>query len=230
MSARAFELIDNSSFRVGERVVSCHFCDPPFDGKYSYLADATSDERDDIVQHLFVHDFRHVRPSDLPNGISINIQRPKTEFRQVNFAEIKKVNDQSELIIVLCFDYADWHLPFNLQNFAKAYCDALLRHLDNAFQVNIDQTEVGLFISCSVAVSPETTYLSAYREADGQVLAIYRTCLENIYKYPHLTKETKSPQADDTAGARWWFRYVIVPVLGSGAVAAIAAGLMAFLK
>lgn len=229
MPAPVFEIIDNSSFRVGERVVSCHFCDPPFDGKYRYIAEGTSNERDSIGQHLFVHDFRDVRPSDLPNGISVNIQFPKSEFRQINFAEIKKANDQSELIIVLCFDYADWYLPINLHNFAERYCDALLRHVEGAIESHIDQSDPGLFINCLILVTPDTDYLSAYRKAVSQILATYRKCLEDIYKQP-AAKEAKPTQAKDTSGAKWWFQYVIVPILGSGAVAAIAAGLIALVK
>jgi len=229
MSAPAFELINNETFRVGERVVSCHFSDPPFDGKYRYLAECTSNERDRICQHLFVHDFRDVRPSDLPNGISIAIQYPRSDFRQINFAEIKKANDQSELTVVLSFDYLDWHLPINLLNFAERYRDALLLRVENALECHIDHSEPGLFISCSISVTPDTDYFSAYRKAVNQTLATYRKCLEEIYKEP-LAKEVKVAQANDTGGAKWWFQYVVVPILGSGAVAAVAAGLIALLK
>ena len=229
MSTPAFELIDNQTFRIGERVVSCHFMDPPFEGKYRYLADTTSDERDRICQHLFVHDFREVHPSDLPNGISINIYSPRSDFRQIDFVKIKKANDQSELIIVLCFDYVDWHLPINLQNFAERYRDALLHHVDSALECNIDHSDLGLFINCSISVAPDIDYMSAYSKAVSQTLATYRKCLENIYT-PSSSKEAKPLQADDSAGAKWWFRYVIAPILGSGAVAAIAAGLIALVK
>lgn len=230
MAVPAFELIDNLTFRFGERVVSGHFSDPPLHGKYRYLADGTSDERNGICQQLFVHDFRDVRPVDLPNGISITLQRPRSEFCQVNFAEIKKSDDRSELVIILCFDYVDWHLPINLQNFSERYCDSLLRQVDGAIESHIDQADVGLFINCSIAVAPDVTYLAAYRKADSQILATYRKCLEDLYKKQPTTYETKPRQIDDSTGAKWWFRYVIVPVVGSGAVAAIAAGLMAFVK
>lgn len=231
MTAPAFELIDKSTFRVGDKVLSGHFCDPPLDGRYRYVTDGTSDERDRICQHLFVHDFRDVRPSDLPNGISINIQNPKSEFRQVNLVEIRKVEDQSELAIVLSFDYADWHLPLNLQYFAERYRDALLQQVDNARSCDVDQSDVGLFINCSIVVTPDINYLSAYRKADVQVLAAYRKCLADIYRQQHSTKEETAPaQVEDSVGAKWWFRYVIVPVIGSGTVAAIAAGLVALLK
>lgn len=229
MPTPAFELIDNKTFRVGERVVGCHFMDPPFNGRYRYIADTTSDERDRIGQHLFVHDFREVRPSDLPNGISIHIQAPRSDFRQICFAEIKKVNDQSELIITLSFNYVDWHLPINLQHFAERYRSALLHHVDSALECSIEHSGPGIFVNCSISVAPDTDYLSAYEKAANQILASYRKCLEDIYK-PPSRNEAKQPQAGDTAGAKWWFRYVIVPILGSGAVAAIAAGLIALAK
>lgn len=223
MPQTTFELIDNETFRVGERVVSCHFMDPPFSGKFRYLADTTSDKRDQIVQHLFIHDFREVHPSDLPNGISISIYSPRSDFRQISSAAIKKANDQSELIISQCFDYGDWHLPINLQHFAERYRDALLHQVEAAFECQVEYSEPGLFIICSISVSPDSDYLSVYGKATSQILAIYRECVENIYK-PVSRKEVKPLRTDDTAGAKWWFRYVIVPLLGSSAVAAIAAG------
>lgn len=230
MTIPVFEIIDKASFRVGDKLLSGHSCDPPLDGKYRYAMEGTSNERDRIVQHLFIHDFREVRPVDLPNGVSIHISNPKSEFRQVNFAEIKKINDQSELTIILCFDYVDWHLPLNLQHFAERYSGTLLRQVDSAIRCDIDQTEVGLFINCSIVVAPETNFLSAYRKADAQILAIYRKCLADIYTQQHPTKEIVTTQAKDNDGSKWWFRYVIVPIIGSGTVAAIAASLMALLK
>lgn len=231
MAAPVFELIDNSTFRFGDRVVSGHFSDPPFHGKCRYLVDGTSDERDRISQKLFVHDFIDIRPADLPNGISITLQRPRSEFRQVNFAEIKKIDDKSVLVIILCFDYVDWHLPINLQHFSERYRDSLLRQVDSAVESHIDQADFGLFVICSISVASDVTFLAAYRKADSQILAAYRKCLEDLYKtLPAKKNETKPAKTDDSEGAKWWFRYVIVPVVGSGAVAAIAAGLMAFVK
>ncbi|MCK6393617.1 hypothetical protein [Zoogloea sp.] len=230
MAAPVFELIDNSTFRFGERVVSGHFSDLPFHGKYRYVVEGTSDERARIPQQLFFHDFIDIRPADLPNGISITLQRPRSEFRQVNFAEIKKVDDQSVLVIILCFDYVDWHLPINLQLFSERYRDSLLRQVDSAVEAHIDQADFGLFINCSISVASDVTFLAAYRKADSQILATYRKCLEDLYKTQPAKNETKPAKTDDSEGAKWWFRYVIVPVVGSGAVAAIAAGLMAFVK
>jgi hypothetical protein len=229
MTVSAFEMIGNESFRIGDRVVSCHFSDQPSNGKYRYYADVTSDERDKICQHLFVHDFRDVYPSDLPNGISINIQSPRSDFRQVSYAEITKVNDKSELTIVICFDFLDWHLPINLVSFAERYRDALLCRVDGALRCHIDQSEPGLFVVCSTSVTPDQNYLSSYRAVVRQALSTYRKCLENIYQQP-ASEGVAPPQVTDTVGARWWVRYVVVPILGSGAVAAIAAGLISILK
>lgn len=211
-------------------MLSCSYCAPPFDGKYRYLADGTSDERDNVYQHLFIHDFRDTRPTDLPNGILITIINPKSEFRQVNFAKIRKVDDRSELIIVLCFDYPDWHLPVSLPLFAESYCEALNQQVEGAIQSDIEHSDIGLFISCAISVPPSTNFWSAYQKANGQILSVYRKCLADIYKRQHQPTYKAQPLGDESSGAKWWFRYVIVPVLGSGAVAAVAAGLVALWK
>lgn len=230
MISSTFELIDQTTYRVGGRELSCSYCEPPFKGKYRYIADGTSDERDTIGEHLFIHDFRDTRPTDLPNGISITIFKPKSEFRQVDFAKIHKFSDRSELSVVLCFDYADWHLPVSLPHFLESYREALLQQVEHVTQTFIEQSDVGFFLSCSVVVQPDEDFWSTYQQAVSQVLAIYRKCLAELYGERHQTKPKMVTKNDENSGAKWWFRYVVVPVLGSGAVAAIAAGLMAFVK
>lgn len=233
MTHPPFELVSESKFRIGERIVSGHFCDPPANGKWKYVIEANSDERHHIGQLLFVHDFSDVRPTDLPNGISIVIQGPKSDFGQVSFADIKKINDKSELTVVLNFDYVDWHLPLNLQHFVESFRDALIQQVDHANNCHIDHRDIGLSVDCSVGVDPDTNYFSAFKKVDAQVLATYRKCLSDIYKQQHVPKLepiTVSRPDEAASGARWWVRYVIVPVIGSGAVAALAAGLIALLK
>lgn len=132
-------------------------------------------------------------------------------------------------IVVLYFDHADWHLHINLQHFAARYRDALLRQVDNAIECHIDHSDPGMYINCAISVAPDMDYLSAYRNAVSQILATYRKCLEDIYKQP-LVRKLKVAQANNIGGAKWWFRYVIVPIWGSGAVTAVAASLIAMLK
>lgn len=233
MTSSAFEILSESTFRVGDKAIAGHFCDPPERGKWKYAIEATSDERSRNGQHLFVHDFREVRPVDLPNGISIVIQSPKSEFRQVGFAEINKINDRSELIVTITFDYADWHHPLNLQHFAERYCDAWRQDVAQATNCHIDRSEIGLYINCSIQVSPEVDYLSAYQKIDAQVLAVYRKCLSEVstQNTQPKTDAPSTPVGERTdSGAKWWVRYVIVPVIGSGAVAALVAAIVALLK
>lgn len=229
MTSSVFEPIDKSSFRIGDKIVAGHVCDPPF-GKIKFIIEGTSDRRDPVSQHLFINDLSYIYPADLPNGTSIHIQNPQSDFQEVNSVEFIKSDDQSKLTIALCFNYIDWHFPINLHHFAERYINALLHKVYGAIECNVEQCEPGLFINCCLSVAPYLTLSLAYRKADSQVLATYRMCLADIYSTPTPTKEHALPQSEDSAGAKWWFRYVIVPVLGSGAVAAIAAGLMALLK
>jgi hypothetical protein len=143
--------------------------------------------------------------------------------------QIQKANDRSELTIILSFDYSDWHLPVNLINFLENYRGTLIEELNGAIKCDIEPNEIGAHINCSISVAPEFDYFSVYQKASGQVLATYRKCLQNIYQEP-VTREQIVEKTNETAGAKWWFQYVVVPILGSGAVAALAAGLIALLK
>lgn len=230
MDSSTFKLVNQTTYRVGGRELSCSYCNPLFKGKFRYIADGTSDERDSVADHLFIHDFCDTHPTDLPNGISITIVSPKSEFRQVDFARIEKVEDKAELTITLGFLYADWHLPISLPHFLERYRDALLRQVGNASQANIENSEVGFFLSCAVVVQPSVDFWSAYQESTSQILSTYRKCLAELFGERQQPKAATIQKSEGISGARWWFQYVIVPVLGSGAVAAIAAGLMAFVK
>lgn len=231
MADAAFELIPQSKVRIEGRILSINYCDPPLEGKYRYLMDGTSDERDKICQHVFVHEFRNIFPTDLPNGFSLTIEQPRSDFRQINSVNIKKLDDLSKLVVTLYFSFSDWHLPLNLSHFAEAYCSSLRENVENETDTYVEPDNLGVYVCCGVSVSSTTSFFSAYRKAEAQILATYRTCLADVYKpAASLKKDTKQVPSVDVSGAKWWVKYVIVPVLGSGSVAAIAAGLMALLK
>lgn len=230
MTPRAFELLDDCHVRIADKTFRCHYATSQLDGKPAYSIEGTSDERNGLAQRIFIHDFRDICPTDLPNGISVIIDRPKSTFKQLNFANLTKADDRTEIELVITFYFSDWHLPINLQNFAAKYCEAMLGSIENIIEADFFVEDVSVMVTCRVSIKPTTTFLVAYRNAADQILTTYRNCLESLY-IPTPTSGSKSPKAsDDSTGTKWWFRYVIVPILGSGAVAAIAAALIALLK
>lgn len=231
MTTPAFEFLSEEQARIGDAIVKVYRCNPPLDGKWKFSIEATSDDRDTIVQKLRLHELRDVRPPDIPNGTAIMIQRPRTEFRELQFADIRKIDDRSEMHVTMVFDFIDWHLPISLQHFAKSYCDAMLKLVEGATSTHIAATEAGLFITCEVAVPPITNFWAAFQNIDTQVLATYRKCIADTYiPKSEMPVQTQAPQLTDAHGARWWIRYVLVPIVGSGTFAAVIAGLMAFLN
>ena len=231
MTSTSFEILENKRIRIGSQLLDMHLSSPPLDGKWKYIIEATSDTRDKIVQHLNMHQLGDIYPTDLPNGISISISSPKTEFRAIQFADIKKLDDQSELRVTMIFDFVDWHLPVNLQHFGENYRDAMLVEVKEALLAEITTTEFGLFITCGVRVPPKTNYLDAYRKINTQVLTTYRKCIADTYKSKDIKVINSRPlQKSDSTGLKWWVRYVLVPVIGSGAFAAVIAGLITFFK
>lgn len=201
--------------------------DPPFEGKWRYLISGEGHERAQPGHHLSPHNLRGLRPSDVPNGLSLSIYRPKSYFRPLSSFELKKVDDESHISVSVDLSFADWHLPKNLRDFADDYRSVLLSGLSNLVSVTIDQDEVGYSLTCIVKVPPAEDFFAAYTNLAQEVSAAYRQALAELVQ-PSATTQSTSPT--DSHGPRWWIRYVVVPVLGSGAVAAAVTAVIALLR
>lgn len=229
MGDSAFELVGNTSIRIEDKQYSCHWIEKPVEGKYHFLLEGTSDKRDKLMQHLFVHDFINVFPADLPNGIQVTFCYPKYEFRNVSFAYIRKYENSSSLSITLEFIYSDWHFPLSLQHFADIFCEKLRHRIDGIIEAEIESEEsVGLFVSCKVSARPNVSFWDAYKKLEAQLLATYRSCLDETSVRNTPILEVSAVQSQEESAARWWIRNVVVPLIGSGAVAAIVAAFWHF--
>ena len=212
---------------VGDAQVRMHTMEPPFEGKWRYLVSGEGHEGSHPEHHLSPHNLRGLRPSDVPNGLSLSIYRPKSSFRLLSSFELRKLDDESQISVNVDLAFADWHLPKNLRDFVDDYRSALLRGLTNLVNVTIDQDEVGYSLTCAVKVSPSGDFFAAYTSLAEEVLAAYRQALAELVR-PSAPIQPTSPT--DGHGPRWWIRYVVVPILGSGAVAAAVTAVVALLR
>ncbi|WP_143599070.1 hypothetical protein [Variovorax boronicumulans] len=212
---------------VGDAQVRMHTMEPPFEGKWRYLVSGEGHEGADLDHRLAPHNLRGLRPTDVPNGLSLSIYRPKSSFHLLSSFALRKLDDESQISVNVDLAFADWHLPMNLRDFADDYRALLLKVLTNAVNVTIDQDEVGYSLTCSVKVPPSNDFFAAYGSLADEVLAAYRKALAELVR-PSKSTHVASPT--DAHGPRWWIRYVVVPVLGSGAVAAAVTTVLAFLR
>lgn len=152
------------------------------------------------------------------------IERPRSEFKNTTSAHFKHISTGHEISQDIYFDYADWHLPLNIIDFA----DLLKRELENGpsklAQVRIYKSDVSVYLICIAAISGNDDLYVKFKEINASIMRAYRTCLHSLTK-PPTTEGTR--HKDDTNGVKWWVRYVAVPLVGSGAFAALVAWFVA---
>jgi len=134
--------------------------------------------------------------------------------------------------VTVDLNFADWHLPGNLRDFADTYRSAVLDAITGPAGVHIEQNEAGYSLECTAVVLPSTDLYDAYQALAEEVLIAYRKALAHLVKPAGTDPKgnAAATPATDTHGPRWWIRYVLVPVQGSGAVAAAATTVLALLK
>lgn len=201
--------------------------EPPFEGKWRYLVNGDGHERAHSGHHLSPYNLRGLRPIDVPNGLSLSIYRPKSSFRLLNSFELRKLDDECQISVTVDLAFADWHLPKNLRDFVDDYRSSLSKVVTNLVNVTADQDEVGYSLTCAVKVSPLEDFFAAYTNLAEEVLVAYRQALADLVR-PNAPMQPISPT--DGHGPRWWIRYVVVPIIGSGAVAAVVTAIVALLR
>lgn len=223
MANTQFEIIDNKNIRIGDTVVSAFYHKPPL-GNIVYSVESTSNHREKALQYLSVYNFQQITPVALPNGIAISISNPGSEFPYVVSADIVKADDKVKVTLVMDLLYRDWHLPFNLVHFVEQYEDKLRTTVTNFLGTQNIKMEASFIISCTVSVDTTKTILDAYNQLDRELQKIYRKCLSDITAPVHF-EGSKAIPSDET-GFKWWIKYVIVPIVGSGTFAGVLALLL----
>nr|WP_294841133.1 hypothetical protein [uncultured Methylotenera sp.] len=221
MSNPKFEIINSKEIRIGERVLSYHQHTPPLNDNTIYSIDASANSSDTHTQKLYPYDFNGIKPTDFPNGLSISLTISQSEFSNVCFFLVSKMNDQAEISIIVDLLFKEWHLPISLSHFTEIYKSALFEVVTNISDVEIELTDVGYFVIAKTKVLTNSTIGSAYIKLSKEVLFAYRKSLASLTNIDKPYKNLSSTPTDNI-GLRWWIRYVVVPIIGSGTfVAAI---------
>jgi hypothetical protein len=226
-----FELLVPDRVRIGDVELRAHYNADAGKGEDRYVVEATASPHKSYAQRFALHELRHLTPADLPNGFYMSVESveyAKLKFRDIHFLTLSKHDDKLRVRLTIALDHADWHLPVNLTNFAELYVDAL----SQSITAEMDRGDYGVSIVGSVIAPPDTNLFKTTSDLAETCLRKYRECIASGYSSTiGKTKVAPSPGgASDVAGSKWWMRYVVVPLLGSGAFAAAIAGLVALLK
>jgi hypothetical protein len=232
-----FELLSSGRVRIGQAELKIHVDDDVAADDDRYVIEATADLKQKFGQYFPPHGLQAVRPTDLPNGLYLAIERlesGRSTFRNLHHLTLRKRGDQVTLNLYIYFEHLDWHLPESIATFAERYADALVAasQLGASASTHIQDTGVG--VDLLLFAPPNRDIYSTYRDAADSCLLQFRSCVAQGYKTPKtndsdpLTKTTPKTESADSSGTKWWVRYVLVPLLGSGAFAAVIAALIAF--
>jgi hypothetical protein len=227
----AFELLGSGKVRLGSNELKAYYLDRVDGDGARYVIEVSADMHQQHMQHLAPHGLREIYPRDLPNGFYLSMERldaTRSFFRNVHFLTILKKDDCLNLGLVISFDHTDWHLPISLAAFSDQYVAALE---ETPAKARVVQSEYGVDITCSFAVAPNEDLYVAIQRTAANCLRKYRECIASGYGVVvQQVRRAPSHVSHDMYGHKWWIRYVLVPIIGSGAFAAVVAGVLALFK
>lgn len=230
-TSSSFEVLSEDRVRLGAQELRAFFTPGGDAGGDRWSVEVTADSNQPYAQYLAPHELRNVRPVDLPNGFSLSIERlerARLVFSNIHFLTARKQQDKLTLSLSVLFDYADWHLPVSLSVFAEEYATSLV---SSAISASVERWDSGININCSTVLSPQADLFDELKQLSEHCLLRYRECLSIGYAGAKKSKSEQAPSVhSDSSGPRWWVRYVLVPLAGSGAFAAAVAALIAIFK
>ena len=182
-----------------------------------YSIETTSNSGNKYGQHFFPRKLSGLSGDDFPSSTSLAIYDLKSGFKFLDMLYVRRCGEDTSLELLGSIDFHSWDLPESLGTFIDRYV-AKLRESELVHSVSATREDYGYFIKCAAPVGSEDLF-SKFSELEGIMESTYRNYL--------LPAESNPPQAYGDGRLHWWIRYVIVPLVGSGAVAAVFARYLA---
>lgn len=218
-----FDLVSNESARIHDRLLKVHYDpDGTVDGSM-YCLEATADSDARFQQYLPVHGLKHITLDMLPSHFYLMIEQPRSVFSYTILVTFRRLEYDGEFAHHIGLDYASWHLPTNLQDFADQLRKELLQG-GQLRRVDVSCEDGSIYMTCVAALSAADDLFSRFKAIDAEILAAYKKCMRVVTELRHpLPGPAENP---NIRGLRWWLQHVIVPILGSSAFAALVAWLI----
>lgn len=214
---KAYEIVVVSEKRrisIGAHSIEAWYDEHSEDG-FRYFAALNGNPSFPNEGKFYLTFLNSVSCDDMPDLTHLVISYSKSEFRKVNFVVIKKVGAVCELGITLALNYQEWEAAESVGKFVYRFLDSIKNEL--GFDANPIKTEDGYFVECwSKKVNVSDIY-SWYSNMEHSLEKVYQRELNNP---PRLFPDT--PKYGE-GRLHWWVRYVFVPLIGSGTIAAIIA-------
>lgn len=198
--------------QIGAHSIEAWYNEHSEDG-FRYFAELDGNPTWPNEGKFYVTFFNGVGCAAIPDSTHLVILYTGSQFRKVNFVIFKKAEFECELGITLALNYQDWEMAESVSKFVYRFADSIRSEL--GFDVKPLKTEYGYFVECWSRKTNVTDIFSWYSDMEHSIERIYQRELVN----PSVLSQAGQKYGEGRI--HWWMRYVVVPLIGSGTIAAV---------
>lgn len=181
---------------------------------YKFSIETSGNKREKYAQTFYPISLGEETGESFPNDTELSIYNVESDFRVINTIWIKKKNGVCKISLNINVCYSNWGLHESLGYFIDRYKAALTK--TKLFEeVTSSKEEYGYYLECVSTVENDASIYRSYSKIESSLESTYRNTLI-------LTQE-KSVSSFSEGRLHWWVRYVAVPLVGSGTIAAVIA-------
>lgn len=206
--------VHQATIRIGRRDLKAYEDDPLLDG-VRYTIEANGNQRRKNEQHLHPIQFTGTTFDKLPDALEVLIYEVQTSFQPISMLSVSKAAE-NRIRFLMSFSFSTWEMPESLGIFVERYVSGLNASPEVA-EATFSKGEYGFEVTCEARPSGDIDIFGVIQRLEVTAASVYR--------------DTIIPPSEPTAKVvevpwQWWLRYVIVPVVCSGGVAAVLAKLL----
>lgn len=192
--------------------LEAYYSEEPLDGyNYTIETNGGAGQHKGSMQSFYARRLGGVSASDFPDHTELSIYEYKSGFKYISMVYIRKKRGVAELGYVMHIDFANWDLPESLAIFFDRFCKAI--EANGLFSDIVrEQTEYGYDLCINVELGPDDDIYGRMRGAEDVLDSLYRRELVPDKASMHKYGEDRF---------HWWIRYVLVPLVCSGGIAAV---------
>jgi len=204
--------VSQKTFQIGVRDLEAYIHDPPING-VRYSIEASGNQRQKSQQQLHPVQFLDTTFDQLPDALSVSIYEVQTSFQPIDMVYVSKTTKYA-VSVLMSFSFSTWEMPESLGKFVERYVKGL-HEAANIVEASCDKSEYGFDVFCEASPASSEKIYRIIQELEVTAASVYR---ETIIPPVATQKKTASE-----AHWQWWIRYVLVPIVCSGSVAAVLA-------
>ncbi len=202
--------MDSIKIKIAQQELDAHYDEQCTYG-YMYTVEASGNPSSKYMQKFFPGRLSGVNCSALQDKLDLCIYDLKTGFRHIESMWVRKREGKCHIQNSISFEYTNWDLPESLSSFIDRYASGL-KESGQITEVRADKNEYGYYVMSTVELTETDDICKKVDSLEELQESIYR---KTIIK-PQNIQVTKYGEER----RHWWIRYVIVPLIGSGAIAA----------